>query len=419
MSKEFVFRDERKLILQEGSLLFFLNISASALNYLCQLIMARILSVDSYGTINAVFSFMMIAAVPGSTLTMVVSKYCASNLGKNWKYLIRQIKAVIFFSIMIFFAFFLFGKMIKDIVSIDNHIIITMLFVISALGLWQPLFSGYFSGNKKFVLVGVYSMCIPIYKLVASALAYSFSKRDLMRVYIIIAVMIMGTLLTALLGYIVSRKISADQYDTSQLDEKLYTKKDIQVLFINFALMVYMNMDIFIVKHYCGENESGLYSSALLFGRIIYYVATTIGTMLLPIVAGETDIKERKKALCNALRAMSFFAISCIALVYLSRGFLITFLFGSSYSESSKYILIAMIISFSLSVCTIGANYSVGIGMVKIPMYIMLGSDMASIIFSLIFNNAYWVLIWIGVAGFIAGMAMIFACTNHRIANEV
>ena len=72
-------------LLRASTILFVLNITASALNYLCQLVLARVLSVESYGTVNTIFSFMMIVAVPGTTLTMVVAKYYASGCGKEGK----------------------------------------------------------------------------------------------------------------------------------------------------------------------------------------------------------------------------------------------------------------------------------------------------------------------------------------------
>ena len=59
---------------RESILLFFINIFASFLNYVCQLVMARYLSVSDFGTVNTVFSYLLIVGVPGSTLTMVVSK---------------------------------------------------------------------------------------------------------------------------------------------------------------------------------------------------------------------------------------------------------------------------------------------------------------------------------------------------------
>lgn len=64
-------------LIGESTVLFMLNMLASILNYVCQLLMAQVLSVESFGTVNTIFSFMLIVSVPGTALTMTASKYYA------------------------------------------------------------------------------------------------------------------------------------------------------------------------------------------------------------------------------------------------------------------------------------------------------------------------------------------------------
>ena len=66
-------------IYKDGICLFGINMFASMLNYICQILMARILSVESFGEINAIFSYLLIIGVPGTTLTMLVSKFYAQS----------------------------------------------------------------------------------------------------------------------------------------------------------------------------------------------------------------------------------------------------------------------------------------------------------------------------------------------------
>ena len=51
-------------IYKDGICLFGINMFASMLNYICQILMARILSVESFGEINAIFSYLLIIGVP-------------------------------------------------------------------------------------------------------------------------------------------------------------------------------------------------------------------------------------------------------------------------------------------------------------------------------------------------------------------
>ena len=150
--------------LEAGTWLFFLNISASALNYLCQLVMARVLSVGSYGTINTIFSFMMIVAVPGTTLTMIVARYYASNDASNNErgYLKKQLLVVSTLTIIAFVILFALNGVMKNLLAIDDRFVLIIAFILAALGYFQPLYSGVFSGKKCFILVGIYSLMIRV-----------------------------------------------------------------------------------------------------------------------------------------------------------------------------------------------------------------------------------------------------------------
>ena len=76
---------EEKKIVYNGLLLFGLNMLASVINYVCQILMTRVLSIEAFGTINTIFSFMLIVSVPGTSLTMMVSRFYAisKEMGKE------------------------------------------------------------------------------------------------------------------------------------------------------------------------------------------------------------------------------------------------------------------------------------------------------------------------------------------------
>ena len=135
-------------LLQASTILFCLNILASGLNYFCQLVMARVLSVESYGTVNTIFSFMMIIAVPGTTLTMLVAKYYAGdnfNLGKR-SYLKQQIKNVCILTAFVAIILFCFQNFLFKVLSINDSIVLIMTIILASFGYFQPLYSGVFSG---------------------------------------------------------------------------------------------------------------------------------------------------------------------------------------------------------------------------------------------------------------------------------
>lgn len=389
-------------LLQASTLLFILNIMASALNYLCQLLMARVLSVESYGTVNTIFSFMMIIAVPGTTLTMIVAKYYAgANAISNRKgYLNKQLVVVFTLTIVVFLILFGSKNLLASTLHIYDSATLLLAFILSALGYFQPLYSGVFSGNKHFILVGIYSLFIPIYKLAAVGVTYIYSDDDNLRLHILLVVMVLGTVITTVFGQVKSNSIVGKIKKKSTYSGKLYSADDFNTLILNLSLMLYMNIDLLTVRYYGSKTESGLYSSVLLLGRIIYYFATTLGTILLPSVA-DKDLSniECRKILNKTLLLMSGFAVVCMVPINIGKNFFIQILYGLDYSQASKYVIFVSIISLSLSFYTIMINYVVGIGKTKMATVVMLIVDALLGASVFLLKNIYIILLCIGIIG--------------------
>ena len=402
--------------LEAGTWLFFLNISASALNYLCQLVMARVLSVGSYGTINTIFSFMMIVAVPGTTLTMIVARYYASNDASNNErgYLKKQLLVVSTLTIIAFVILFALNGVMKNLLAIDDRFVLIIAFILAALGYFQPLYSGVFSGKKCFILVGIYSLMIPVYKLIAVGGAFLYSENDKSRLHVLLVIMVVGVLGTALIGQIKTDSLVGKISKNDVYNKNLYTIDDFNTLILNMSLMLYMNIDLLAVRYYGDEKESGLYSAVLLFGRIIYYFATTLGTVLLPSVAEKSLTEnERKSTLNKALLLMVLFAILCMIPLNLWRSFFIQLLYGQDYLLASKYMIFVSIISFALSVYTIMVNYVVGIGRTKAVTVIMVVVDILLLSVLVFMKNIISILTAIGIIG-VVGTVIIYSLSMKK-----
>lgn len=410
-------------ILQAGTVLFVLNVLASALNYLCQLVLARVLSVESYGTVNTIFSFMMIIAVPGTTLTMIVAKYFAdsSHSCTRKRYLNRQLKVVMTLTVLVIVVLASTYKLFSRLLAIDDKYVLVLAFLLAAWGYFQPLYSGVFSGDKQFILVGIYSMAIPIYKLLAVLVAYIYTRDDKIRLYIILFVMFVGVLATAAWGQKSSNKIIGNGDETSDKCERLYSEDDFNALFLNISLMIYMNIDLLSVRYYGNDSESGYYSSVLLFGRIVYYFATTLGTILLPSVAdNELTPLEKRKSLNKSIVLMIVFAGSCMIPINVLKEFLISVLYGEAYLSASKYVGLVGIISLALSMYTIMVNYVVGVGKTKYATVIMLIIDLMLFVAVVFIHNIWNILMSISIIGVAGAFALYVGemINSKKLAND-
>ena len=405
-------KDEKNL-LEASAILFFLNISASALNYLCQLVTARVLSVESYGTVNTIFAFMTIIAVPGTALTMVVTKYYASE-GNNhsYGYLRKQIKIVWLMTIVVFTLLLGLKPYLREILDIEDTFVLMVTVLLAAIGFFQPLYAGVLSGNKRFVLVGVYSLFIPVYKLIAIVASRFVSNVDKERLYYLLVFMLVGTVITALYGNAKAKTIIKKTQDDIYIG-KIYTKADFNTLIMNLSLMLYMNIDLLSVRYYGSERESGLYSAVLLFGRIIYYFATTLGTILLPTVADKNITEQQtRKTLNKTMIIMIVFSVILMLPINIWKGQLINILYGDNYISAEKYVIYVSFISVALSLYTIMINYMVGIGKTKKATLIMLMVDFLLVLCVFLIKNLLIILTLIAIIGTI-GVIAIYCLTKR------
>lgn len=388
--------------------------AASVLNYFCQLFLARVLTVESFGTINTIFSFMLLVAVPGTTLTMIVAKYFAgtkenTKIEEKQAYIRYVIQRVSILTICAFFLFLILTVPLGHFLAINNFIVLILAFLLAALGFYHPLYSGVFSGNRYFLWVGVYSLLIPLYKILSIVISNIMTKNDLKKLYIILVGMIAGTIITALIGHLKMTSILGKAtHAKKEKSDIVFNKDDFNTLTLNICLMIYMNIDLLSVRYHEVNNESGLYSAVLLFGRIIYYFSTTLGTILLPVAANrEMTDKEKLKTLNKTLVVLMLFSFLCIVPINIGKTFLLNLLYGADYLDAAPYVKYISIISITLSICTVLVNYLVGIGKTKFATLTMLIVNILIILYVTIVKNINYILIGISVIGVI-GVSIIY-----------
>lgn len=278
-------------------------------------------------------------------------------------FIVRVFRYVTFSGVVFFVLCIAAMHPLSQILSIVDAAVLILMFVLSALSLYQPLYAGVFAGNKQFLTVGLYALTIPVYKIISIIAAKVLFVDDWQRLYTILAVMIVGTVLTASLGHYGAKRVLGkfSILQRSEYSMKI-TTKSINILILNICLMVYMNIDLFSVRYYGGEGESGLYSSALLFGRVIYYFATTLGTILLPLVAAKQNKREQQIRMFHKMMGLLLiFMAVCIGFFNVGGGFLIKLLYGSGYMGAQPYVKYVSLISAALSICTVLVNYLVGV----------------------------------------------------------
>ncbi len=216
------------------ALLFSLNMVVNFLNYVCQIFLAHTLSVHDFGTINSIFSYLLVTGVLGNALTMTVAQHISSikvnykdEFKRYNKTLLQLILATI--SVEIIFLY-----QIKSICRINETVTAFLMITLAALSYFLPYYSGLFSGLECFATLGLYSLVTPLYKLFSVAIATVYRENSL---NVALLGMCVGSILTGVIGHFLAKKYVGRQSNDSCTD--ISRSKSSTRLFVSVLSMLF------------------------------------------------------------------------------------------------------------------------------------------------------------------------------------
>lgn len=351
--------------LESTGVFLFMNLLASALNYGYQILLARVLSVGAFGVMYVIFSLLMILAVPGNTFTMLAAKEVAVQLNRDcrqgaWAYIGDLTKKVTLLSCAVFFCGLAAYVPLKALLRMDDPLFMGLTVLACALGYYHPLFSGCLSGMRRFIFLGLYALMIPAYKLLGVAAALPF-QAERIRMVILLLSIVLGSAATAVIGWrYLKRRLDVPREATAPekagYDQALWGNS----FAINICFALYVNIDVIAAQHIGGESLSGIYSAVSLFGKVLYYCAVSVGTVLLP-TAATAEAGKRAALLRRTLLAVSGVSAAGLLLANLLKRPLIQLIYGAKYLPAAEYMMAASLLSFSIALLTVLTNYFIGI----------------------------------------------------------
>lgn len=340
-------------------LLFIFSIAGSALNYLFQIISGQLLTTSQYGDLNTLFSVFNIATVFGTSMALSIANISAGKTQNILKYTTKIFKTIFACSLIpaIVFAFLLvlFLK-----VSPTTSIITTISIVMTIL---TYIYYGALQGRKAFISVGVLGFIPPFFKaVVGTAIMFIFIKATtiLSPISAVFISLIISSIFSIVLGYIGLKK--HEIYD-SDCDINIEYKKTFSFLKFclvsSICLVIFNNVDVLIIRFFFDQATVGLYSSALLFGKIILYIPAALVTVMVPSVA---ENKKDKTTLLKTLGYSVGLALVASLGVLVFKEFAITLLMGEKYLEATEFILPICLMVIPLVAITVLINYLLASG---------------------------------------------------------
>ena len=373
---------------EKNSLLIFaLFMVANVFNFLFQIAMGRALTVEEYGTENALFSFVNIITIGSAVMTIAASKLAAENEAENnhevYKYIRQAYKRLTLLIILvvtiigIVSVFFL-----KKSWKVDASLLIIM--ILMALSTQLPaVIRGVLQGRELFLAYGFQNIIYSVSRLTFSYLLVILG----MGIYGLEAGFLLANLFTFIYCLIVvnRNKTAIENEKSSDVasDSEIYANK---VFFDSFLIylcvIVLANADLLLAKSFLDGESAGLYASAANLARIAFYVSTAITSAMFPVIVRQK--KNHESTMQLLLKALLYGAIitilTTLGLIIVGRP-IFEMLFGTKYAGALEYLPFAGYYIVPVCLLTIYSNYVMAIG----KKTFFLGSFLATLILAYAF----------------------------------
>ncbi len=139
-------------------------------------------------------------------------------------------------------------------------------------------------------------------------------------------------------------------------------------LVANASITIFYTSDVLFMKHYFDPQTAGLYAAVSAIANICYFMLATLGAVLLPSVAGDSD--TRHSAIKTALLVYLALALPMLIIFWLFHGLIITVLFGARYLPLSYVLPITATSATLVALATILNSYFLALRRIEL-VYIL------------------------------------------------
>ena len=380
---------KNKIVL--GSFIVTLSsIFTNFLAYLFQLVMGRALSVSEYGVLIAFFSLQSILTLPTGIIANSVTKTVTEIKNDDYPnglslFFYSLLKLNLAFSLVIVILMYLFKDFIFSYLNIsDTTLFLPFLFYvfISILFIYDKSFLQGLHRYKAFSLVGFLHVLGKLF----TALIVLYYSLNLLWVFILLALFIL--LFEAFSLYLLFKNINkkVGLFSTKHLGKILRFSFFSSFGFLGITLI--FNNDILLVKHLFNAEIAGFYSSSAVMGRMVFYGASPIATVLFPICAERYHQKKGYlDVMFKGLTAVFLMSLAGFIVFYFFPEYIIKLMFGDKYLGSAQYLPLYSLYMLFYSVTAVFTWLLVSVSRLKLVSITLLGAFIQYISIKFIFNQ--------------------------------
>lgn len=339
-------------------------------NYFFQMITGRLLSVEAYALENTLLSLLTLCCMPGSVLSLIAVNYASrASLGTGrigMAAVIRLLSRFLFvITVLLLSAGLLGAEWVSAFFGIEDARYLIFLFLLAAASLLHQSVYSILQGMQEFARMGMQSLLLTLGKLVIGCGLILAGWN----VYGVLTGILLGTAAAVIYGmkpirrYVKEAFLQVGRPDFQDMGIGKYVTG---AVVIQCCMVMFTNGDMLLMKYYFSDTEAGIYSCAMVIGKIAMYVSSAAAAALFPaVVEMETGGEDSTKVLAKAFLYGGGACLACQAGMLLFGREVIGLLFGQKYVESIRYLPAVCFFVAPLTFVTMLMNYFLARSLVR------------------------------------------------------
>jgi O-antigen/teichoic acid export membrane protein len=329
--KEAFLRDD---LARHGGVMFIATTLAGALSYLYQVYMGRVLGPEQYGVFGALFAIFYMIMVISQTISTTATRFVSKFIGEGKEisfFLLGFLKRMILLGLIVSILFFAFSGKIASFLKISDPRPVMVLALILFLTWIQPINGGALRGLQRFKALGFVSVSNAFFKLVFGVLLVALGLGVSGALLGVVTGLFLATLFSFL--FLAPHFKKNNPHEPSFNYSAFYTYSA-PVLLAMFCFSVPANLDVVLAKYFFSAKEAGLYTSASILGKIIFFFPAAIYAVMFPMIAERHAMGKDTMSILKKSLAYTSFLSGSVALGYLLFPQLVVKVFGSNYASA-------------------------------------------------------------------------------------
>lgn len=320
------------------------------IGYLFYFFLGRYLSPADFGSFGVLMSIFYIFSPLLSTIRTVASKFTSENIVSKNEYIDRNISNIAFnvflLSLPFFIALLLFCIPITKFLKLNSFYLVVMIAVSVPFIFLLSFNRGHLQGTQSF------------FNLSINVVIGTFVKLFVGMLLVLTGLRVFGAIGGVIAGFILAFIVSIFQtklkisFNNLKFNPGLFLGAWPLLLTFIF-LIVMINVDIILVKHYFDADSAGYYNLASLFGKVLFFISLALAFVLFPKVS---QLHLSKKEHLHILKDSLYFIGIIGIIVFIGYTFfadiLVKTAFGPGYTVVSELLPIfgvsSILMAFSI-----------------------------------------------------------------------